>query len=620
MSIVVINSREESDEEQNDQDFQYNEKFEMLLQDDASPSLPHGFDVDTTTTENELMDMDNDASLENENRHTNILDKETYSKECDTTETRNLRENNLATQPPLPITKLPPLPVDSEKRPPSPPLDRHRNKNSSNTSKSQMKLENVADKKVTIMLREGQTENELMGMGDPENEDLEDELSDIEDLLDADLDNKTVPAEAVKGKTKEPHEKTRSYLVDRGKNHFTVLPEGWIQVRHNSGIPVYLHKQTRVVALSKPYVLGPHSVRAHHIPLGSIPCLNYRKAKEEEESLRSKITPETEIGQPQGDADKEKENILEENNSESNTFKDNAKLGPKKCPFNPAKQDEGNKQQNLSSKFPMAKISSAGETRKAKSLSPDELKKYCSNLFEFREVKVKSFPNWKQKRLYNKELNAKRLKELLKKSKENIDTTQKDGKNLEESSLPDFKLITIPQLEMQKNDEKSQDNTAFNRKVTKKTKKEWIFNPKNKTPVCILHEFLQHSIRQPPDYEYQDLESAKTPYSATVIVGKLLREHSRFSKNGCHECPFVPFAIKILYDTFMFLDGIKYGTGYGTSKKQAKSEAAHRTLEVLIPNFKNELGSQIQGGSSSLNEVPDVSYFDTLRVEDPRVR
>ena len=84
------------------------------------------------------------------------------------------------------------------------------------------------------MLREGQTENELMGMGDPENEDLEDELSDIEDLLDADLDNKTVPAEAVKGKTKEPHEKTRSYLVDRGKNHFTVLPEGWIQVRHNS--------------------------------------------------------------------------------------------------------------------------------------------------------------------------------------------------------------------------------------------------------------------------------------------------------------------------------------------------------------------------------------------------
>ena len=83
---------------------------------------------------------------------------------------------------------------------------------------------------------------------------------------------------------------------------------------------------------------------------------------------------------------------------------------------------------------------------------------------------------------------------------------------------------------------------------------------------------------------------------------------------------FCPICDQNIIRYFYFLDGIKYGTGYGTSKKQAKSEAAHRTLEVLIPNFKNELGSQIQGGSSSLNEVPDVSYFDTLRVEDPRVR
>ena len=35
---AVINSREESDEDEIDQDFQYNEKFEMMLQDDASQS------------------------------------------------------------------------------------------------------------------------------------------------------------------------------------------------------------------------------------------------------------------------------------------------------------------------------------------------------------------------------------------------------------------------------------------------------------------------------------------------------------------------------------------------------------------------------------------------------
>ena len=33
-----------------------------------------------------------------------------------------------------------------------------------------------------------------------------------------------------------------------------------------------------------------------------------------------------------------------------------------------------------------------------------------------------------------------------------------------------------------------------------------------------------------------------------------------------------------------------------------------------------EIGTEIVGGSNTLNELPDVSYFDSLRVEDPRVR
>lgn len=50
-------------------------------------------------------------------------------------------------------------------------------------------------------------------------------------------------------------------LIEKGQNHFDVLPEGWIQVTHNSGMPLYLHKTTRVCTLSKPYFLGPGSVR-----------------------------------------------------------------------------------------------------------------------------------------------------------------------------------------------------------------------------------------------------------------------------------------------------------------------------------------------------------------------
>lgn len=50
-------------------------------------------------------------------------------------------------------------------------------------------------------------------------------------------------------------------LVEKGHNHFDILPEGWVEVTHNSGIHLYLHKNTRVCTLSKPYFLGPGSAR-----------------------------------------------------------------------------------------------------------------------------------------------------------------------------------------------------------------------------------------------------------------------------------------------------------------------------------------------------------------------
>lgn len=46
----------------------------------------------------------------------------------------------------------------------------------------------------------------------------------------------------------------------------------------------------------------------------------------------------------------------------------------------------------------------------------------------------------------------------------------------------------------------------------KKTKKNWIFNPKGKSYVCILHEYLQHSIKKTPEYTYAETDSVSTPY------------------------------------------------------------------------------------------------------------
>ena len=45
----------------------------------------------------------------------------------------------------------------------------------------------------------------------------------------------------------------------------TILPEGWVQVTHASGMPLFLNRQTRVCTLSRPYYIGQSSARVRYI-------------------------------------------------------------------------------------------------------------------------------------------------------------------------------------------------------------------------------------------------------------------------------------------------------------------------------------------------------------------
>nr|XP_023029302.1 microprocessor complex subunit DGCR8-like [Leptinotarsa decemlineata] len=138
-------------------------------------------------------------------------------------------------------------------------------------------------------------------------------------------------------------------------------------------------------------------------------------------------------------------------------------------------------------------------------------------------------------------------------------------------TLPDgTKLITFPI----RNSESSESVS----------KKEWIMNPNGKSYVCILHEYVQHALKKQPTYKFTELENAATPYAATVIIKDML-----------------------------------YGVGYGTSKKQAKCEAAKATLEILIPEMKLKITPDQQTGDTTKFKDQDLSYFDEIRVEDPRV-
>ncbi|XP_059611300.1 microprocessor complex subunit DGCR8 [Phlebotomus argentipes] len=346
------------------------------------------------------------------------------------------------------------------------------------------------------------------GEDDESQSELEDE--DIENLLDAGL------PEELRNKKKQCQYEERSKIVleEKGRNHFEVLPEGWVQVTHNSGIPLYLHKASRVCCASRPYFLGPGSVRKHEIPLSAVPCLNYMKAleKEAEAKLGLKVEPTGETNGPVN--------------------------GHELLPL------------------PNAKIETVKENLKAQSLTSVQVTEYCQKLFHFKTIKVRRFKSWSARRKFTK--------------------NKKQIKNLQRPTLPDgTKLITFPVL-----------NTEGENPNAVRTKKEWIMNPNGKSYVCILHEYVQHALKKQPSYEFKELENAATPYSATVAI-----------------------------------NGLKYGTGYGTSKKQAKSEAARETLEILIPQMKDKItgDKEKESSASSSRNYHDLSVFDEIKIEDPRV-
>ena len=92
---------------------------------------------------------------------------------------------------------------------------------------------------------------------------------------------------------------------------------------------------------------------------------------------------------------------------------------------------------------------------------------------------------------------------------------------------------------------------------------------------------------------------------------------SKASKNIFH---FI-FVVFLLIENLF--SGLKYGTGYGTSKKQAKSEAARESLEVLIPEMRDKITgndkNKQNGTENNQSDVKDLSIFDEIKIEDPRV-
>nr|CAG4643899.1 EOG090X04U5 [Lepidurus arcticus] len=332
----------------------------------------------------------------------------------------------------------------------------------------------------------------------------------------------------VEDNSEEPtpyEEREKLVLEEKGQSHFEVLPEGWVIVTHNSGMPVYLHKTSRVCTLSKPYFLGPGSARKHQVPLSAIPCMQYRAALTKEAETPKIPETQEEPGQPSD------------------------KL-----------------------QLPKARIETVLENQAHHSLNCKQVREYCEKLFHFKKIQLMRFKSWSARRKYTKQR---------KHAREWGTVKSKSGR----PTLPeDTKLITFPIASNNSGDmgEKGEGD-GENKPMPRK---EWIMNPAGKSYVCILHEYVQHALKKQPSYQFKEIENAATPYSATVLI-----------------------------------NGMQYGTGFGSSKKAAKAEAARATLEVLIPDMKLKILSDSPSGSRGAVSHTDVdlTFFDNIKIEDPRV-
>lgn len=442
-------------------------------------------------------------------------------------------------------------------------------------------------------------------------------------------------------------------LDEQGYIETGALPSGWTSIRHESGLNLYIGPG-RVCTTSRPYFLGAGSVRRHDVPRSAIPCLSYiftpptdnhvnlKTAQEvslpEEVDIDSELvaiksyiceescvaTVEQEIGDSSASnvarvekaeaaqdfaivevlSDSDDEDLprevlvieeiddgeyvieVEEIDDGEYVIEDHDYFGQVEVPMeqdiladgltplekpvdtgaiNAIKDDD-----EETDKFPLAapvqhavpKVtllqdvtiregvvisnSEDNECAKYKSVSTKELGEYCERLFLFKKIRVMRFNSWSERRQFSKR--------------------RKHVHQLHRPDTHEPKVIIKCPVQSKEGE----------------SNKKWLMNTAGKSHVCILHEYVQHSLKKQPKYTFSELENAATPYAATVTINDM-----------------------------------KYGVGYGTSKKQAKSNAAKATLQILIPEIDKPAEENASVGEDV--DISNMAFFDSVRILDPRV-
>ncbi|GAV09505.1 hypothetical protein RvY_19037 [Ramazzottius varieornatus] len=255
------------------------------------------------------------------------------------------------------------------------------------------------------------------------------------------------------------------FIIERSNQLFEFLPEGWLKVIHQSGIPIYFHKESRICTLSRPYGLGKASLRGHRIPISAIPCLDYQRAKEEG-AMKVKAATDA---RP---ADEVPGATLE--GADVDVFKS-------------------------------AKVLTADEHIQKSLLSAAEVRQYCSKVFDFQSKIVRRFSSWKvgrgRQRLMKKIKHEETTQNQINRRTKTKTDMEEDNKAMPSTMLKNATIVTFERAD------KDGKMKVFH-----------INNPTTKTSVSLLTEFVQHAKKTKPDWNFMDVPDVNAPYQCVVSV------------------------------------------------------------------------------------------------------
>lgn len=414
-----------------------------------------------------------------------------------------------------------------------------------------------------------------------EGEDLEDSMDETVTEKSAET-SETVETPAASGQPKIYHRWTvKGYWQDKHKHS---LPDGWCEVFHTSGFPLYFHKQTRVVSLSRPYFLGSSSVRHHLIPVTAVPCL-YMKRLQEEQNDTESTSPATEEAKcPFQTAQAQPEELpaetispvcrkrkrSEEDVEEGEISSPRPQIATEQTSSDsvalPATTDTTSvrpmKPQQLPVSLQILTNSTLDDALRFSTLTSDELRAYCQRRFAFEQREFKFFPSLGDKWKYIRQAQMKRREQNTPADAQIIELKPPSN---DPAALVSATLKTTnaaPQPSLKSSIPVTDTNpSATNKKVT-------IDLYPSKSPIALLQEYAFKVLKATVRYDWFTTDVSNSPFGCRVLVGETV-----------------------------------YGTGIGRNKRTAKLNATEESLFILVPQYK-KLQQQTAPKETPVDEKP----------------